>query len=330
MDNDVLIEKPKHVYRAITDPSSTRLIIGSRGSKLALFQANWAKAQLEKNHGGLEVVIEIIKTSGDVFLDAPLSRIGGKGLFTKEIEDALLERRIDVAVHSLKDLPTVLPEGLCLAAVSQREDSRDAFLSNRYPSVSKLSPGARVGTSSLRRQSQLLQLREGLQILNLRGNIDTRIRKLEAGEYDAILLACAGLDRLGFGERIRERICIEQICPAVGQGALGIETRVDDVRTRQHVACLHHPATALAVRAERALLRELGGGCQVPIAGHAWIEHNDYVLRMIGVVASADGKRVVRERASGPVEDPELLGTALAKTLLAAGARTIVESFQPT
>lgn len=305
--------------------TSKRMIIGSRGSKLALFQANWVKSRLEASHSGLEVVIEIIKTSGDVFLDAPLSRIGGKGLFTKEIEDALLDQRIDVAVHSLKDLPTALPAGLSLAAVSQREDVRDAFLSNRHSSLAVLPSGARIGTSSLRRQSQLLCWRPDLQILNLRGNLDTRIRKLDEDQYDGILLACAGLNRLGLQERITERIPVERICPAIGQGALGIETREDDAATRSKLECLHHRKTALAVTAERAFLRCLGGGCQVPIAGHAWVEGEK--LQMLGLVASPDGTQSVRDQAGAPFENAEDLGTRLAETLLASGAREIVEDF---
>jgi hydroxymethylbilane synthase len=304
--------------------ASNQLIIGSRGSKLALFQANWVKAQLEAAHAGLEVIIEIIKTSGDVFLEAPLSQIGGKGLFTKEIEDALLEGRIDLAVHSLKDLPTVLPAGLSLAAVSRREDARDAFLSNAYSNLGALPKGARVGTSSLRRQSQLLRLRSDLAVTNLRGNLDTRLRKLDEKQYDAILLACAGLDRLGYQHRIVERLSVQQLCPAVGQGALGIESRETDEPTRSQLQCLHHPATHAAVTAERALLRRLGGGCQVPIAGHAWIEGSR--LEILGVVASTDGRQLFREQASAPVEQAEQLGSQLAERLLASGASEILKT----
>jgi len=304
--------------------ASNQLTIGSRGSKLALFQANWVKAQLEAAHAGLQVVIEIIKTSGDVFLDAPLSQIGGKGLFTKEIEDALLDDRIDLAVHSLKDLPTVLPAGLSLAAVSCREDARDAFVSNEHSSLGALPKGARVGTSSLRRQSQLLRLRSDLEVANLRGNLDTRIRKLDEEQYDAILLACAGLDRLGYQHRIAERLSVQQLCPAVGQGALGIETRETDQETRGQLQCLHHPPTHSAVIAERAFLRRLGGGCQVPIAGHAWIEESR--LEMLGVVASTDGQKLFRDQASAPIEQAAELGTQLAERLLASGAREILKA----
>jgi hydroxymethylbilane synthase len=304
--------------------SSNQLTIGSRGSKLALFQANWAKSRLETVHSDLRVVIEIIKTSGDVFLDAPLSQIGGKGLFTKEIEDALLDGRIDLAVHSLKDLPTVLPAGLSLAAVSSREDARDAFLSNEHRSLHALPKGAKVGTSSLRRQSQLLWLRQDLEVANLRGNLDTRIRKLDEKQYDAILLACAGLDRLGYQHRIAERLSVQQLCPAVGQGALGIEIREMDDETRNRLQCLHHPPTHSAVTAERAFLRRLGGGCQVPIAGHAWIEESR--LEMLGVVASVDGQQLFRDQASAPIEQGAELGAQLAERLLASGASEILRA----
>lgn len=300
------------------------LTIGSRGSKLALFQANWVKGQLEASHPGLKVVIDIVKTSGDVFLDAPLSQIGGKGLFTKEIEDALLAGKIDLAVHSLKDLPTVLPDGLSLAAVSAREDVRDAFVSNKHRRLAELPTGARVGTSSLRRQSQLLRLRSDLEVANLRGNLDTRIRKLDENQYDAILLACAGLDRLGYQDRIAERLPIQQICPAVGQGALGIETRQTDEETRKRLQCLHDSATCLAVTSERAFLRQLGGGCQVPIAGYAWVEESR--LQMLGLVASPDGKHLFRGEAHAPLEDAERLGKHLAEKLLAGGAREILKA----
>ena len=303
---------------------SNQLTIGSRGSKLALFQANWAKSKLETVHSDLRVVIEIIKTSGDIFLDAPLSQIGGKGLFTKEIEDALLDGRIDLAVHSLKDLPTVLPAGLGLAAVSSREDARDAFLSNEHRSLDALPKGAKVGTSSLRRQSQLLRLRQDLEVANLRGNLDTRIRKLDEKQYDAILLACAGLDRLGYQDRIAERLSVQQLCPAVGQGTLGIEIRETDDETRNRLQCLHHAPTHSAVTAERAFLRRLGGGCQVPIAGHAWIEKSR--LEMLGIVASTDGRQMFRDQASAPIEQAEALGAQLAERLLASGASEILKA----
>jgi hydroxymethylbilane synthase len=271
------------------------------------------------------VEIKVIKTSGDIFTEAPLSQIGGKGLFTKEIEEALFRYEIDLAVHSLKDLPTVLPDGLCLAAVSEREDVRDAFLSNRCESLSDLPPGAVVGTGSLRRQSQLLHARDHVQVRNLRGNLETRIRKLEEGHYDAIILACAGLIRLGYGDRIRERISVDLICPAIGQGALGIEVRCDDALTCERVKCLNHSDTRLAVEAERALLRRLGGGCQVPIAGLARVENRE--LRMLGVIASPDGKKIYRHTAGSDLKDPEGLGVRLAETLLDMGAQEILRGY---
>ncbi|MEW5974861.1 MAG: hydroxymethylbilane synthase [Acidobacteriota bacterium] len=298
------------------------LVIGSRGSKLALYQSNWVKSELEKQHPGLQVEIRIIKTSGDLFTEAPLSKIGGKGLFTKEIEEALIRTDIDLAVHSLKDLPTVLPEGLCLGAVSRREDVRDALISNRYQTLEALPAKARVGTSSLRRQSQLLHLRGDLQIENLRGNLDTRLRKLDQGEYDAILLACAGLVRLGLGGRITERVPVERICPAVGQGALGLECRSDDTLTRKRLESLNHLETRQAVDAERSFLRRLGGGCQVPIAAHAAVQNS--CLRMSGVVASTDGRRLFRDEAESPTSDPEELGVVLAEKLLSAGADEVI------
>jgi hydroxymethylbilane synthase len=303
----------------------SKLIIGSRGSKLALFQANWAKSGLEHWYSGLAVEIKVIKTSGDVFTEAPLSKIGGKGLFTKEIEEALLRHEIDLAVHSLKDLPTVLPAGLCLAAVSRREDARDAFLSKKYATLSELPPGAQVGTSSLRRQSQLLHVRDDLQVRNLRGNLETRIRKLEEGHYDAIILACAGLARLGYANQIRERISVDLICPAIGQGALAIEARCDDDDTLEKARTLNHSDTRLAVEAERALLRRLGGGCQVPIAGFARVENGE--LRMMGVIASPDGKKFYRHTAESDLQDPESVGVHLAERLLGMGAQAIIQSY---
>jgi hydroxymethylbilane synthase len=295
-----------------------RITIGTRGSKLALIQASWVKAELERAQPGIATQIKIIKTSGDLFTAAPFHKLGGKGLFTKEIEEALMRREIDLAVHSLKDLPTTLPEELCLGAVSQREDPRDAFLSNQFGSVAGLPRGGRVGTSSLRRQSQLLARRPDLVILDLRGNLNTRLRKLDEGRYDAIILACAGLIRMGLGDRIRQALPIDDICPAVGQAALGIEIRCGDRKTSQWIQCLHHTETAYAVRAERSLLRHLGGGCHVPIAGHAWIEGNQIVL--LGVVASVDGANLIKDSSRAPVEQAEDLGRELAIRLLQSGA----------
>ena len=301
-----------------------KLIIGSRGSQLALYQAHWVKEKIEQKHPEISVAIEIIKTSGDIIVDAPLNKIGGKGIFTKEIEEALLARKIDLAVHSMKDLPTALPEGLCLGAIPQREDVRDAFLSNQFESIDTLPASARVGTSSLRRQSQLLLIRKDLQIVNLRGNLDTRIRKLDEGQYDAILLACAGLVRLGLSHRIKQRIPIDLLCPAVGQGALGIEVREKDESGLAALDELHDQEAARAVYAERAFLQRLGGGCQVPIAAHAW--EADGNLQMLGVVANLDGSNIYRSNDQAPLAQAELLGTRLAEKLLSLGAQEIVDT----
>ena len=301
-----------------------RLIIGSRGSQLALYQARWVKERIEQEHPELSVAIEIIKTSGDIIIDAPLNKIGGKGVFTKEIEEALLAGKIDLAVHSMKDLPTALPEGLCLGAIPCREDGRDAFLSNQFDSIDALPASARVGTSSLRRQSQLLLLRKDLQIVNLRGNLDTRIRKLDEGQYDAILLACAGLMRLGLSHRIKHRIPIDQMCPAVGQGALGIEVREKDEIVLAALDELHDRIAARAVIAERTFLQRLGGGCQVPIAAHAW--EVDGSLKMLGVVANLDGSSIYRSNDQAPLAEAEWLGTRLAEKLLSLGAQEIVDT----
>jgi hydroxymethylbilane synthase len=305
-----------------------KLTIGSRGSKLALFQANWAKRELERNHPGLVVEIRIIKTSGDLFTQEPLSKIGGKGLFTKEIEEALLRREIDLAIHSLKDLPTELPPGLRLGAVSAREDARDAFLSTRFPSLASLPPGTRIGTSSLRRQSQLLFHYPRLEIIDLRGNLDTRIRKLEENQYDGILLACAGLVRLNLENKIRERIDMETICPAIGQAALGIEIRSGDEDVEERIRCLNHEPSQLAAAAERSLLQALGGGCHVPIAGHAVWDHEK--LKLTGVVASPDGAKLIRKTADSPGQAATDLGGRVAALLLRAGADQIIAGFAPT
>ena len=304
-----------------------RIIVGSRGSRLALAQANWVNSSLERNFSGLSAEIKIIKTSGDVITDAPLSQIGGKGLFTKEIEEALLGRWIHLAVHSLKDLPTQLPSGLCLAAITAREDARDAFVSKRFGSLAELPAGARIGTSSLRRQSQLLHLRHDLRILNLRGNLDTRLRKLETGQYDGIVLASAGLIRLGHGDLVTAPIPVEDICPAIGQGALGIEARTDDTFILERVRSLNHPETQLAAEAERAFLKRLGGGCQVPIAGYAQTE--GHRLRIRGVIASPDGLQFFLDSEEAKIEgcnDAQAVGRKLAEKMLTAGAQTIVDA----
>jgi hydroxymethylbilane synthase len=270
--------------------------IGSRGSRLALWQAEWVKSSLERSRPGARVEIEIIKTSGDVMRDVPLAVIAGMGVFTKELEEALLAGRIDIAVHSLKDLPTTLPEGLAIAAVTEREDPRDALVlpagaDGSEASIKSLRAGAVVGTSSPRRQAQLRHLRPDIELKDLRGNVDTRLKKLDAGWYDAIVLASAGLRRLGFHDRISAAIDPAEMLPAVGQGALGIETRAADDATNALVALLEHEPTRAACTAERALLFSLGGGCKVPIAAHATV--GDQRLRLEALVAGAS--RVIRD-----------------------------------
>jgi hydroxymethylbilane synthase len=303
-----------------------RVVIGSRGSKLALAQSEWARATLFLSHPTLDIQIEIIKTTGDVKTD-PLSVIGGKGVFTKELEDALLDRRIDLAIHSLKDLPTIVPDGLTLAAISEREDPRDALVlpqnsELRCRSLDDLPKGAVVGTSSPRRLAQAKNLRPDLEIKELRGNVDTRLRKLDEGQYDAIILASAGLCRLGLAKRISAAIGTDQMIPAVGQGAIGIETRVGDTEAIALARLLNHEPTQLACTAERALLRALGGGCQLPIAAHAVV--HDHELRLTGLVASRDGSQIVRDRISGPSVEAEGVGAELADRLLKSGANELI------
>jgi hydroxymethylbilane synthase len=295
-----------------------RVIIGSRGSKLALWQANWVRSQLAT--AGHAVEIRIIKTAGDQLANSLLTPSGTKGLFIKEIEEALLAGEVDVAVHSLKDIPTELPQGLCVAAVPQRDDARDVLVGSQP--CDQLKPGARVGTSSLRRQVQLRHLRPDLELVPMRGNLDTRLRKLDGGECDALVLAAAGLHRLELGERIQQYFAAEQICPAVGQGALAIEIREDDGQIRSAVTPLDDPATHSAIRAERAALRHLGGGCQAPIAAYARLKDGE--LQLAGMVARSDGSRLLRSAAAGPACDPEGVGTALAEGLLHQGARAIL------
>lgn len=306
--------------------ANSKLTIGSRGSKLALYQAYWAKAELERRYPDLAIEIKIIKTSGDQFLNEPLSQIGGKGLFTKEIEDALLRREIDLAIHSLKDLPTTLSAGLELGAVSAREDVRDAFLSLKHSSLDDLPCRAKIGTSSLRRQSQLLFRRPDLQVVNLRGNLDTRVRKLDKGQYDAIVVACAGLIRLGMAGRITQRLPVEVVCPAVGQAALGVEIRSSDAATAAHIACLDHKETRYATAAERAMLRRLGGGCHVPIAAYAQTTGGQ--IKLQGVIASPDGKQLFRACQGAALGDAEALGCRVAEELLSTGAREIIKSLE--
>ena len=307
------------------------LIIGSRGSKLALWQSNWIKQELERRHANLAVEIQIIKTTGDKLTEASLVKIGGKGVFTKEIEEALLDRRVDLAVHSLKDLPTMLPDGLHLSAVTEREDVRDALivsesLAASVNSIATLPHGARVGTSSLRRASQLRCLRPDLEILELRGNVETRLRKLDEDGYDAIILASAGLIRLGYAARITARIESDVMLSAVGQGALGLEARIDDDRTNFLLESLNHWPTRQAVEAERAVLRGLGGGCAVPIAALARIavDENGEQLMLDALVADTEGQQIIRDQVSGSPSKAVELGSLLARRLLASGARDLL------
>jgi hydroxymethylbilane synthase len=296
-----------------------RLRIGSRGSQLALWQANHISARLrERDH---EVEIEIIKTTGDRITDVALAKVGTKGMFTKEIEEALADGRVDLAVHSLKDLPTELAPEFEIAAITKRENPRDVFVSQKHKSVEELPRGARVGTSSLRRQAQLKVLRPDLDIHPLRGNVDTRLRKLESGEYEAIILAAAGVNRLGLTALVKQIIPAEIMCPAAGQGALGIEIRQGDDITRGHLAFLDDAAARLATTCERALLNKLGGGCQVPIG--AFAEVHDGQIHLEGVVAHPEGSVVLRESRDG--DDPERLGNEVGETLLQSGGDAILQ-----
>ncbi len=305
-----------------------KVIIGTRGSKLALWQAEWVKSQLQKRNPGLEVELNKIKTTGDKILDVPLAQVGGKGLFVKEIEEALLRGEADLAVHSMKDVPTEFPEGLHLAVICEREDPRDAFLAQmqdgrfRIAGFSDLPIGAAVGTSSLRRACQLLSFRPDLKIVQLRGNLDTRLRKLDEGQFDAIILAAAGVKRLGWADRITEVISPGTSLPAIGQGAVGIECRTGDAFINDLIAPLNHADTSVCVRAERACLKRLEGGCQVPIAAHARIEGGKIVID--GLVGSVSGDRIVRAHAEGDRKDAETLGTGLAGDLLSRGADKIL------
>ncbi|HET6977769.1 MAG TPA: hydroxymethylbilane synthase [Pyrinomonadaceae bacterium] len=305
---------------------SRPLVIGSRGSKLALWQANTARQRLLELNPQIDVRIEIIKTTGDVKND-PLSVIGGKGVFTKELEEALLAGRIDIAVHSLKDLPTVLPEELSISAICEREDARDALVLRsdfEAASLAELPVGATVGTSSQRRLAQLKALRGDVVVNDLRGNVDTRIRKLDEGQYDAVILATAGLVRLGLQERISARIEVSEMLPAVGQGAVAIETRSDNEFAVEATRKLDHRETHLACLAERSFLRSLGGGCQFPIAAHGIIVGDS--LKLDGLVARPDGSEILRESISGPTEAVETLGIQLAEQMLRQGARSLLNA----
>jgi hydroxymethylbilane synthase len=304
-----------------------RLIIGSRGSQLALWQAEWVRERLSQLHPLKVISIEIIKTSGDVMKDAPLAIIGGKGVFTKELEEALLDGRIDLAVHSLKDLPTILPEGLAIPAITEREDARDALVLREgliieQPSIEHLPEGCIVGTSSPRRLSQLKHLRPHLAVKELRGNVNTRLRKLDAGEYDAVILASAGLRRLGLAHRISAPLEIDEMLPAVGQGALAVETRARDEEAISILARLDDQQTRAACTAERALLRSLGGGCQLPIAAHAVVQDNR--LQLDGLVAEISGRTIIRDSLDGAASEAEQLGSELALRLRERGAQSLL------
>jgi hydroxymethylbilane synthase len=302
---------------------SQRLRIATRESQLALWQANHVRATLQEAHPGLEVELIGMTSHGDQLLDVPLAKVGGKGLFVKELENALLDGTADIAVHSMKDVPMEFPAGLCLGVVCEREDPSDALVSNTYHSLSELPQGARVGTSSLRRECQLRALRPDLEVAFLRGNVNTRLRKLDEGQYDAILLASAGLIRLELAGRIRQRLPLETSLPAGGQGAVGVELRANDEATRALLAPLHHAETAVCVAAERAMNGHLQGGCQVPIAGFAQLE-NSAELHLRGLVGHPDGSVLLRAEGRSSVDDAEQLGVDVAERLLAQGAGAIL------
>lgn len=298
------------------------LKIGTRQSLLALWQSNFIAGELRKEYPNCEVTLKKIVTKGDRILDVPLAQIGGKGLFTKEIEEELLDGTIDLAVHSLKDMPTVLPEGLCLTVITSRANVGDAFVSNKYNSFAELPQGAVLGTSSLRRRAQLLAARPDLKIVDLRGNVDTRLRKLDEGNMDAIILAAAGLQRLGHGDRIKEIIPTSVCLPAVGQGALAIECRTDNTEVREMLAFLNDKATKQATDAERAFLGLVEGGCQVPIGVHAEVQDNE--IKVEAIIASLDGSTVLRNTISGDAEKAVELGQKLGHQMLSEGGQDIL------
>ena len=300
-----------------------KIVIGSRGSQLALWQANWVKSALERLHSNADIDIRIIATSGDNIQDVPLSKIGGKGLFVKEIEEALLANEIDLAVHSMKDVPMELPTELGISVITKRENPLDALISKNGEKLADLPQGATIGTSSLRRSSQLLKYRGDFKIHPLRGNVDTRLRKVEEGKYDAILLASAGLNRLGWANRITEEISHDILLPAMGQGALGIEIRLDDMMIYDFISTLNHEETNYAVTAERSLVGRLDGGCQVPIGAYARVEKGLITLK--GLVASLDGEIIYKLENVGPVDDAINIGQELGAQLLKMGANEILE-----
>ncbi len=312
-----------------------RIYIGTRGSKLALWQAEWVRRELQNIYPEIEIILVKIKTTGDNILDVPLAKIGGKGLFVKEIEEAILKHKVDMAVHSMKDVPTELPEGLHLAAICEREDPRDALIAKIQDSRFKiqnfqdLPSGAVIGTSSLRRSCQLKHVRPDFKIVQLRGNLDTRIRKLDEGQFDAIVAAVAGLKRLGMTHRITEILQPDISLPAIGQGAIGIECRIDDKAINSMVGFLNHQETSISLKAERAFLKRLGGGCQVPIAAFCRIECGKVI--MDGLVGSITGEKIIKGHIEGRPEDVEALGIKLAEDLLERGAEEILaEAYNPT
>ena len=304
--------------------SQNLIRIATRKSPLAMWQAEFVKAELEKIHEGLTVELLPMSTKGDIILDTPLAKVGGKGLFVKELEVAMLEGQADIAVHSMKDVPVEFPEGLGLEVICEREDPRDAFVSNTYKTIEDLPQGAVVGTSSLRRQCQIRAARPDLVIKDLRGNVGTRLAKLDAGNYDAIILAAAGLKRLKLEERIASFISAEQSLPANGQGAVGIECRTDDARVKALLAPLEHAETRMRVIAERAMNTRLEGGCQVPIGAYAEIDGDTLSLR--GLVGNPDGSQIITASSTGSTADAEKLGVALAEELLEKGAKTILDA----
>ncbi|MEW8462899.1 MAG: hydroxymethylbilane synthase [Candidatus Thiodiazotropha endolucinida] len=307
---------------------SQTITIATRKSPLAMWQAEHVAAELKRVHPDIRVELMGMTTQGDKILDTPLAKIGGKGLFIKELEQGLISGEADIAVHSMKDVPVELPPGLHLPVIMQREDPRDAFVSNRYQSIDQLPQRACVGTSSLRRQCQLAEVRPDLVIKSLRGNVNTRLRKLDDGEYDAIILAAAGLKRLGFEDRITALIGPEQSLPAIGQGAVGIECRVDDPRVNDLITPLHHAETAYCVGAERAMNQRLNGGCQVPVAGYAMLESDNLWLR--GLVGEPDGSRIIRGEVEGKTQEARAMGEGLADRLLEWGADEILKALYDT
>jgi len=301
---------------------TTEIKIGTRGSALALTQARWVQAQLAERQPYCRVELVIIKTTGDKILDVPLAQIGGKGLFIKEIEEALRSGQVDLAVHSLKDMPAVVPEGLILGAVPPREDHRDAFISSRFGSLAEIPPGGRIGTGSLRRRVQLLHMRPDLEVVPIRGNVDTRLKKMETLRLDALILAAAGLNRLGLGHVYRGLLPETDMLPAVGQGALGLEVRSNDQRVRDLINFLDHPPTRIAVTAERSFLARLEGGCVVPVAALGRVAGDSLTLEAL--ISDLEGKRYLRESTSGPSAGAEAMGTDLANRLLDRGGREIL------